>query len=544
VSLSIANPPAGGLYYSTAFSGSAVASASINWSPSLVNGAQLGSLDLMLEPPAFMGSGTFHDTVTAYVCTDSKCANQIAGSPISVAVTYTVSGNAISDATYAILPTAIALEAPSNGAAPSTAVNITAYRVPPYGAYVFPASESGGPVGTLSFKQTSANAEPYAYGTGVLTVNMKLPATLGPGTYSDLITLSICYDSACTKPAAGTPVKIPVTYTVTASAGREFQEQFIQQNLTALAVDPTGTILYGTTAPSDLTSPTVVSAQLVQINPGTLAVTPLLTLPAAVSQIVVSSDGMYIYLLTEQLFPPIEVLRVRSADMTIDQTVPLMSLTVEPTQLAVSPINSNTWSAALSPAANVWNVEIFDGTVARPNIWSVTSDVVYGNEGLWSSDGSTMYILDANLNAVPVSASGLGGGTQLQPGSSGQKGFDFGGIQLAGGRLFSGAGEVLNPETNMILGQYIIPSDAGVAGLTIDTANNHVFATFTATVNDAAQGTLQSYNLATFSPIWIARLPIGSQPLRWGSNGLAWLGPGATAGMQALYLINGTFVAP
>jgi hypothetical protein len=544
VNLSIANPPTGGLYYATSFSGSAVASANIIWSPTLANGAQSGALELMLAQPAFIGSGTFHDTVIAYVCTDSQCAHQIAGSPVTVAVTYIVTGNAVSDAGYAISPTVIALEAPTNGAAPSTTVNVTAYNVPPYGAYVFHTSQSGGPVATMSFTQTSASAAPYAYGTGVLTVNMKAPATLGPGVYSDLITLSICYDSACTKPAVGTPYEIPVTYTVTASAGQEFQQQIIQENLTALAVDPTGTILYGTTAPGDPTAPTVSSAQLVQINPGTGAVTPLLTLPAAVGQIVVSADGAYLYLVTGQLAPPSEVIRVRTTDMTIDQTVTLTTSFVEPIQVAVSPINSNTWSAAFSPTGNVWNVEIFDGTVARPNSWSVSSDVVYGNEGLWSSDGSTMYILDANLNAVPVSTSGLGGGTQLQPGSSAQSGFDFGGLQLAGGLLYSGAGQVLNPLTNTLVGQYTLPGGVPYADLTIDTANNRMFATFTGTVNDAAEGTIQSYNLTTFSPVWIARLPIGTQPLRWGSNGLAWLGPSNTAGAQALYLINGTFVAP
>jgi hypothetical protein len=153
-----------------------------------------------------------------------------------------------------------------------------------------------------------------------------------------------------------------------------------------------------------------------------------------------------------------------------------------------------------------------------------------------------MYILDANLNAVPVSPSGFGGGTLLQPGSAAQKGFDFGGIQLAGGLL--GAGEVLNPVTNITLGQYTFPAGVPYAGLTIDTANNHMFASFTATVNDADQGTIESYNLSTFSPIWIARQPLGTPALRWGSDGLAWLGPGATPGAQALYLINGTFVAP
>ncbi len=549
VNLSIANPPASGLYYGSTFLGTAVTSAGIDWSPYLVNGAQQGYVEVMLESPAFMGSGTFHDTVTVCVCTDSKCVNQIAGSPVSIAITYTVSGNAISDATYAIVPTTIALESPSNGAALTTTVNVTAYEVPPYGAYVFYTSESGGPVASMSFQQTSANSEPYAYGTGVLTVNMKIPATLGPGVYSDLITLSICYDSGCTKPAVGTPYEIPVTYTITASAGREFQQQIIEQNLTALAVDPSGTVLYGVTAPANASTGSGTPAQLLKIDPATGAVTTLLNLPTAVSQIEVSQDGSYLYLLTEfwltsQLSPPIQVIRVRTSDMSIDQTVPLTNDTVVPAQIAVSPVDSNTWSAAFASLSNIFVVDIFDGSTVRPQAWSVTRSLDYGNEALWSADGSTMYISDGSLDAVPVSAGGLAGGMQLLSGSAAQGNFDSGGIQLAAGLIYSDGGQVLNPATDAILGQYSFPSGVPYADLTIDPSIGRTFAAYTAAVNDTSEGTIQSFDLSAFTPIWIARLPIGSQPLRWGSNGLAWIGPGATAGVQALYLINGTFVAP
>ena len=505
-----------------------------------MDGAQSGALELMLYSPAFIGSGTYHDTVAVQVCTDSACASQIQGSPVSVSVTYVVTGNAVSDASYALQPTTIALETPSSAAAPSTTVNVTAYDVPPYGAYVSYVSQSGGPIASMAFRQTSASAEPYAYGTGVLTVNMKSPASLGPGFYSDLIKLSICYDSACTKPAVGSPFQIPVTYTVTASAGREFQEQIIDQDLTALAVDPTGQVLYGVTAPSNSTS-----AQLVGINPTSGAVTTLLSLPAGVSQIAVSRDGAYLYLLTEPspTAQPMDVLRVQTSDMSIDQTVALTNITAF-AQIAVSPVDSNTWSAAFSNQPNVWSVDIFDGQVARPNTWSVSSDVVYGNEAIWSSDASTMYILDANLNAVPVSAAGFGAGTQLQAGSAAQGGFDEGGnLQLAGGFLYSNGGGVLDPKTNTIVGQYTFPT-VPYADVTIDTVNNRTFAAYTADVNGIAQGTIESFNLSTFSPIWMTRLPIGTQPLRWGSNGLAWIGPGTSMGQQALYLISGTFVAP
>jgi hypothetical protein len=542
------------LWFTTTQLGSAVASSSVIWNPYLTNGAQGGQLEMLLLSPAFLGSGTYHDTVQVWVCTDSKCANPIAGSPISVAVTYTVTGNAVSDATYNILPSAIALESPSNGTAQTTTVNVTAYDVPPYGAYVFQTSRAGGPIASMTFKQTSGNAEPYAYGTGVLTVNMKTPASLGPGVYSDVITLSICYDQGCTKEAVGSPYTIPVTYTITASAGREFQEQIVEQNLTALAVDPTGTTLYGTTAPSDASAPTYTPPQLVEINPATGASTTLLSLPAAVSQIAVSQDGKYIYLLAEpwstvQLSPPVQMMRVQTSSMAIDQTVPLTSMSTNPAQISISPVDSSTWAAAFEAGADVWNVKIFDDGVARPDVWSVTSDVVYGNEAIWSADGLTMYVLDSNLSAVTVGSSGLGSGTQLQAGSSAQSGFDQGGgIQLAGGVLYSDSGGALNPATDAILGQYTLPSGVPYAPLTIDTANNRVFASYTQTVATAggvAEGTIQSFNLSAFTPLWIARLPIGTQPLRWGTNGLAWLAPSPNiTGAQALYLINGTFVAP
>lgn len=258
-----------------------------------------------------------------------------------------------------------------------------------------------------------------------------------------------------------------------------------------------------------------------------------------------SQDGKYIYMVTEfwpanPLNPPIQVIRVRTSDFTIDQTVPLADTA---SGIAVSPVDSGTWSAAFSPQPDVYAVEIFDGAVARPNNWSIASDAIYGNEGVWSPDGATMYILDANLNAVTVTPTGLGSGTLLQ---SGNTGFDTGGnIQLAGGLLYSNGGEVLDPQTNTIVGQYVLPSGVPYAQLTIDPANNRVFASYVATTNGFAQGTIQSFDLSTFSPMWIARLPVNSQPLRWGTNGLAWICASATTpGEYDLCIINGSFVAP
>jgi hypothetical protein len=372
---------------------------------------------------------------------------------------------------------------------------------------------------------------------------MDTPASLGPGIYTDVIQLSICYDTACTKPALGSPFSIPVSYTVTASAGREFQERIIEQNLAVLAVDPTGSTLYGVTTASSTSSP-----QLLEINPASGAVTTLLTLPAAIGQLLVSPDGRYLYMLTQyQVSPSTQVIRVPISSMTIDQTVPVGTaiLPVE-AQIAVSPVNSNTWAVGFQ-SGNMLTVQIFDGSVARPDVWSVTSYSAGSPQPVWSSDATSLYVLDLNLDAVAVSSAGLGAGTLLQSGSAGQVGFNYGGnLQLVSGLLYNNGGKVLDPSTNTILGQYLIRNSPNLAQFAIDPVNNRAFASYGDTSPPVGVvDTIQSFDLTKFTPIWIARLPAGTRPLRWGSDGLAWVAPSPTTQFAyALYLINGSFVAP
>jgi hypothetical protein len=491
-----------------------------------------------------MGSGTYHDRVQVEVCTDSQCANQIAGSPFTINVTYTVTGSAVSDASYAVNPTALTFEAPTNGSVQPQTVAVTAYELPPYGAYVFPTSQSGGPVSNFSFQQTSAGTEPYSYGTGTLTVTVKPPLSLGPGVYNDVVNLSICYDQACTKPAIGSPFHIPVVYTVTASAGQEFTQQIVSQNVSALAVNRAGTLLYATTWPSSVNSGNNAPAQLISIDPTSGTVTTLLSsLPASVSQIAVSQDGAYLYLLEG-----VQVQRVNTTTWTIDQTVQPTTLSSTPIIIAISPTTSTTWAATFSPigvAPQRSEIEIFDGSTPRPNIWSDDNSSDISINAVWSADSSTMYVVDQinNLSAVPVTPSGLGTGTLLQAGGAGAT-FAATGLQLANGLLYASSGQVLNPSTNTIIGQYPLPSGNPVAGITVDTSNNRVFAAYNQSMPNAVAATIESYNLSELSELWIARLPFESTPVRWGAQGLAWIAPSTTQGQSEVYIISGIFVAP
>jgi outer membrane protein assembly factor BamB len=48
-----------------------------------------------------------------------------------------------------------------------------------------------------------------------ITVTFKAPASLGPGTYNDTLTLRGCFDQACTRQISNSPQTVSITYTVT-----------------------------------------------------------------------------------------------------------------------------------------------------------------------------------------------------------------------------------------------------------------------------------------------------------------------------------------
>ena len=545
VTLTIANAPTSGLYSAATYLGTAVQTVNLQWDSTLTGNNLDGDIVLNLYGPQFIGSGTYQDTVTIKVCQDSNCNTQIAGSPVSIAVTYTVTGNLVSDASYAVTPMSFDLEVPSSATAPTATVNVTAYDVPPYGAYVHYTSQTGGAVASMSFTATPATSTVNSYATGALTINLKAPGTLGPGFYSDVVTMSICYDEACTKPAPGSPYSIPVTYTVTASAGREFQQQVVSLDLTTLAADPLGTTLYGATAFTNSSA-----AQLVSINPVSGAVTTLLALDDNVSQMVVSQDGQYIYLVSlgASSNTP-EVTRVNVSSMTLDFSFFPTVLFVAPVTVSVSPQNSRTWSLASlvpsnSSAPAAFTVQVFDDNVGRPDTWSLTSNLVYSNYAQWSSDGSTIYVRDLNLTAVTVTPTGLGAGTQLPPPDYGDHT-----IQQVGGLIYSDGGSVVDPAADALLGKYVFstPSSqaaADSAALAIDITNNRTFAAYEDIGESGAVPTLESYDRSQFTGLWIARLPVAGTPVRWGANGLAFIAsnPNLT-GPALLYIITGTFVA-
>lgn len=70
---------------------------------------------------------------------------------------------------------------------------------------------SGAGVAQAQFKWTLP-------GVGILTITTPSPQTLAPGTYTGVVTITVCTDTACLRPIQGSPATIPVTFTVTTPA--------------------------------------------------------------------------------------------------------------------------------------------------------------------------------------------------------------------------------------------------------------------------------------------------------------------------------------
>ena len=107
---------------------------------------------------------------------------------------------------------AIAISATTNDTTVFTSVNVTFSDVPAEAVYEVVTSTSIG-ISLVDYNQGGSEAPVVQIG-----IHMKEPASLGPGTYQDTVTISACFDAACTMPLTASPQTVTVTYTVTQGA--------------------------------------------------------------------------------------------------------------------------------------------------------------------------------------------------------------------------------------------------------------------------------------------------------------------------------------
>ena len=117
-------------------------------------------------------------------------------------------GGSSPSGSFTVSPTTITVQASTSDAAPSGATTISVKLSASATVYAVGSWTRSG-IDTVNVASSAPN-------TGTLQVMFKSPASLGPGTYTDTISLRMCFDTACNKPLSGGPVAITAHYTVVA----------------------------------------------------------------------------------------------------------------------------------------------------------------------------------------------------------------------------------------------------------------------------------------------------------------------------------------
>lgn len=99
-------------------------------------------------------------------------------------------------------PSSVVLTASTVDAAPSAAVGVSVANAPDDGLYLLANS------GTRGYVTTSFD------GYQIIVTGL-VPGGLAVGTYTDTITVEVCYDAPCKRQIPSSPLRIPVTYKVT-----------------------------------------------------------------------------------------------------------------------------------------------------------------------------------------------------------------------------------------------------------------------------------------------------------------------------------------
>jgi hypothetical protein len=556
-------PASSTFYYTVSFTGSAIASMTMEGAQSTTYGitAPTGSpagrisgepspgvgatitgsfgptndIAFALIPPGEMGAGTYTDTITITVCNDAKCASPVSGSPAKILITYIVTGNPVPNTLFTPENASFTLEAPTSSAsAPTTTTTITTINLPPIGAYVFTSIGTGAAI-------ASATLQSNLNGTGTLTITGKPPASLGSGVYQDSVEVKVCFDAACTKPAAHTPFTFPVTYVVDASVGTDFTMQTIPNEIQEMVWSAANQRIYAIAPGYAASDPN----SLLVINPVLATIESVVSLDASSDPVylAVSDDGQFAYVAASI---PYEVVRVNLSTLTIDETLPLSASCVG---IAVAPAQAHT--VAVTTYNDVTTLAVFDDAVQRTQTFSTGSieiPLMFG----WGADATTMYAYDESISGgtmyqLAAAASGLSVSQQTAGIVMGQS--FFSNMQLAGGLVYSGTSGVFNPATGTTLPPYPLQSTNGnivsSGSFAVDTALGRLYAI----TDDQPLGmttgdlTIEGFNMTTRSPTWIARFasPQGGESLiRWGTNGLAFTTGGVT---PTITLISGSIVS-
>ena len=509
-----------------------------------MNGTSLGVNSIFYNNPITEGSGSYSDAITIEVCYDVQCARQVPGSPITIPVTYVVTGNPISNAIFGYFPPSVQLESASTStAAPVVTLNLTGNSMPPYGAHVSAHGGSGNLVSNIQFQLTGTNTDGSS--TAVLTATLKPGENLSAGIYPDTLQVSICFDSACTKPATGSPWTVALQYIVAATAGTDFTMKTLNIDVSDVVWNPVSQKLYALVPGYSSVNPNTIT----QIDPftGTLDRSVSLGANGALpGTLAISDDGQYLYAGVLSA-PNDSVQRVLVSSLTLDTSFTLPSQQFIST-IRVAPGLPHTAAISLNNPLPP-GVVVYDDATPRTQGFSTA------NLFTWGADATSAFAFNANYPNTPtlyplsVSSSGLT--------SSQSFGITLNGGSTAFGMLYSNQylywsdGTVFDTATNTQQPSFVmIPSTPNMTfttgAMAVDASLDRAYFLNTFQPPGWNGGpldiTLESFKASDRTPLWLTHFSSQDETFvltRWGSNGLALTTSG---GSQTLVLISGPIV--
>jgi hypothetical protein len=532
IQVSIANPPANELEYLVTVSGAGVSAASFAWQSSAS-----GTLTITFQSSSQLGPGTYKGSVQLSVCEDAACAEPIDGSPAVVSVTYTVYAGSPST-TFTIQPGPGGVVSPLYTSQKSPVVfefSVYITNPPDNNLFVVVTQPPGG-------FAVSGSIEPESGPTVVIGINLKSPASLGSGIYSENLTFSLCYDQQCDNQVTA-PVIEPLSFVVSLTKGVEYNIQSVSlDGASDVAWDSGNQQLYAAT----ITAPgKSYSDSLVQIDPVTGSIGAMLAFPVGLEHLAMADDGSYAYVSSGD--EP-TIYRVALPALTSDLQIPLGSTAFganSVSQMLVAPGSPQTIAVSFEDVGDsTTGVAIFDDAVQRPNILpplnSNGSPAVIG----WGGSSAVLYALRQALaisgdlsefDILNVGQSGISIATAIQnstfnPGDQ---------IYYAAGRLYDEYGVVRDASTYATLGQFIIPDGYGAGIVLPDLANSRVF--YLANSGASNRLTLLCYDPVTYALISLTDLGVdpGYNPpdmTLWGTDGIAFVD-----GLDSVQILSGGF---
>jgi Calx-beta domain len=176
---------------------------------------------------------------------------------------------------------------------------------------------------------------------------------------------------------------------------------------------------------------------------------------------------------------------------------------------AVAPGNPDLLAVARSSSSSEGGVAVFDNGVRRTNVASNSNFLAF------SASASKLYGTSfSGLQTMTVDASGVTAGSSSSLAANAR-------IKFSNGLIFSSAGQVINPDTNALLGTF---SNANTVAFVPDTANGRAYY-LTSDQFGSGNFVLKAFDINTFLLLGTLSIPgatgTPTSLLRWGPNGLA-----------------------